>query len=208
MCFMHQYIKDTKHCTEELIRLIFEEEKAHKKASAERSEMSSKRDFYYKEYIAKDMHEDFNEMQVMHDFNQMANANGKAENLKIEIDKLQKSIDAKDFSLRSLCGALLQIAKQGISIVHVDLNTCPDGRTIGPETLKNIIWQSRNQSMHFEEGNPHPPVCACFKKLELAFGKDFSLSAVPPENLARRVVKLLGWDAYDKYEADMVSILG
>lgn len=204
---MNSYISDTAHSTSELIRLIFDEENAIKEAVKNRDALIIKAEFYYKEFTSKDPHEDFDEMHVMHDFRVMAQARQSADKIQAEIDALQTSIDAKEFSLRSLSGALLQIAKQGISITHGGLGACPSGRSIGSESLKNIIWQARNQSMHFEDGNPHPPVRSCFQNLENDFGSDFSLGANPPENLARHIVKLLGWVKYSVYEQDMVSIL-
>ena len=177
---MNQYIDDTRHSTSELIRLIFEEENALREALEAKSMLSNKVEFYCKEYTSKDMQEDFSEMDVEHDFRQMAEARKNADETQLEITKLEISIDAKEFSLRTLSGALLQIAKQGISLVHGNLNSCPDGRSIGRETLKNIIWQARNQSMHFEEGNPRLPVRTCFANLEMDFGAKFSLSSMPP----------------------------
>lgn len=45
------------------------------------------------------------------------------------------------FSLSALAGAVLQYGKQGISIVHGGLATCPDGRMIlDVEPLKNVVW--------------------------------------------------------------------
>lgn len=204
---MNSYITDTSHSTSQLIKLIFEEENALNEAIKCHSGLMAKAEFYYKEFTSNDLHEDFDDMHVMQDFNSMAKVKQSVNQIQIEINMLQLSIDAKEFSLRSLSGALLQIAKQGISITYGNLEACPDGRFIGSETLKNIIWQARNQSMHFEEGNPHPPVRICFQNLQNDFGADFSLGTTSPENLARRVVSLLGWTEYIAYEKDMDSIL-
>src|SRR5262245_47163344 len=38
------------------------------------------------------------------------------------------SLGQKMFSTAAICGALLQIAKQGISIVHGSITACPKGR--------------------------------------------------------------------------------
>ena len=103
--------------------------------------------------------------------------------------------------------SLLQIAKQGISTIHGNLDNCPEGRKIGPETLKNIIWQGRNQSLHCEEGNPHKKVKNCFLNLKNEFGKDFDLSLNPTSNKAKKIVDVLGWEDYDQYEKDMISLL-
>ena len=85
------------------------------------------------------------------------------------------------------------------------LTKCPDGRIIGQESLKNIIWQGRNQAMHFEEGKYRKVVVKCFTKLEINFGNRFELS---DKNLAYDVLMLLGWESYTAYEKDMTLLLG
>lgn len=204
---MNSYITDTSYSISELIKLIFEEENTLNVAIGSRDRLMAKVEFYHNEYTSKDLHEDYDEMHVMHDFSVMAQARQSTDQILFEIRTLQTSIDAKEFSLRALSGAVLQIAKQGISITHGSLGVCPNGRFIGSESLKNVIWQARNQSMHFEDGNPHPSVRSCFQNLENDFGLQFSLLANPPENLARHVVQLLGWKEYSAYEQDMNSII-
>src|SRR4051794_20405960 len=48
-----------------------------------------------------------------------------------------------------IAGAILQIAKQGLSLSHGPLGNCPAGRGIGSQTLSTVIWQGRNQAMHY-----------------------------------------------------------
>jgi hypothetical protein len=204
---MNTYINNTSYSTSELIKLIFKEEKNLSQAIENRDYLIAKANFYHKEFTYKDLHEDFDEIHVMRDFNTMAQAKQSADKNQNDINILKMSIEAKEFSLRALSGALLQIAKQGISVTHSNLDNCPSGRAIGTECLKNIIWQARNQSMHFEEGNPRPPVKLCFKNLEHDFGSMFSLNNGSPENLARHVVNLLGWRDYSTYKQDMNSMI-
>ena len=204
---MNPYIADTSYSTSALIRLIFEEEYEIEMLSQERDSLLRKAEFYYKAFSSKDMQEDFDEIRVMYDFGQMAKARKEADEVQAQINVLEASIDVKDFSLGALSGALLQIAKQGISLTHGGLSACPSGRSIGSESLKNVIWQARNQSMHFEEGNLHRRVRLCFQNLENDFGAQFSLATNPPLNLARHVVRLLEWGDYTQYEKDMGSII-
>lgn len=117
-----------------------------------------------------------------------------------KIKILERSINIKDESIRALSGALLQIAKQGISVVYRGLSGCPDGRIIKNESLKNIIWQARNQSIHYEESKFNPAVVSCFNNLQFA-----SISNI---NMAKNIFDLIGWNDYCDYEDDMVSLLG
>lgn len=98
-------------------------------------------------------------------------------------------------SLEALLGvlssALLQIARQGMSLVHGTLEDAPTGRRIGTQSLAHLVWLARNQAMHFEEVRSHPRVRACFASLARDFGQQFSLENRPQTNLAWEIIKLL-----------------
>src|ERR1700730_14801896 len=78
---------------------------------------------------------------------------------------LESLIATRAFSRDAQSGSLLQYAKQGISLVHHGLAACPDGRLIGSQSVKNVIWQGRNQAIHWDEGNFKRPVVNCFRTL-------------------------------------------
>lgn len=123
---------------------------------------------------------------------------------------LDPLIKTRTFAHQVLCGALLQIAKQGISVTygHEWKTNCPEGRAIGSETLRNIIWQGRNHSMHYEEKKkPDEATRQCFANLE-ALDARISLSSQPSTNFAAHVIDLLQWHSYAEYENDMTSLLG
>jgi hypothetical protein len=105
-----------------------------------------------------------------------------------------------------MSGALLQSAKQAISYTYRGLTACPRGRNVGSQSIKDVIWQARNQAVHFEAGKYDPLVLKCFQQLEADFGPDFSLTSNPKQNLAERVVTLLDWKSYDDYEKDMTQL--
>jgi hypothetical protein len=87
------------------------------------------------------------------------------------------------------------------------LDACPDGRLLAGEPLNSVIWQGRNQALHWEEGSFKPQVVACFAKLEAAFGPRFSLTGAS-SNLAKDVLDLLGWIDHPTYAADMQTLIG
>ena len=122
---------------------------------------------------------------------------------------------ARTESYNCLSAALLQIAKQGISLTYRPatgkdyeaLKTCPEGKRLGKETLESVIWEGRNQSMHYETPNPFLRVVDCFANLEADLGTQFCLTKPPCTNRALFVVDLLGWKTYDLYLADMRLLL-
>ncbi|MEH1922207.1 hypothetical protein [Nostoc sp.] len=211
---MHQYLIDTEYATTNIFNLIMHDERELEQAKEKYHQVQKDLKFYQQQFYAADMSDDLSPMQLQYEYLQYnkrtENLSKQEEFLISQIEEFKNLIDAKSVAVSSLCGALLQIAKQGISIVHKkNLISCPDGKNIGSEVLKNVIWQGRNQSMHYEDGKFQPPVTNCFQKLEASFGNEFSLSLHSGENFAQKIViKLFGWNDYQVYKQDMISLLG
>jgi hypothetical protein len=114
----------------------------------------------------------------------------------LDLNALTDRLAAREFSFASLAGTLLQFAKQGLSVVY--------GKIIGSQPLKAVILQARNQSEHWEEGNPRPLVEACFKTLEAEKGAQFS--QYKTKSLAFDVVSMLGWNTFADFKNDMLTM--
>lgn len=121
-----------------------------------------------------------------------------------KLDTLESRIIIRKFSYESTCGSVFQYAKQGISLVHGNLTNCPVGRSIGSQSLKSVIWQARNQSIHWEDGVFKPPVVACFTALESDIDPKFG--EYTKRNMSFDVMDLLGWTDFSKFESDMLSL--
>lgn len=134
----------------------------------------------------------------------------KKQKVLIEINTLSEKIKIKqsqlntiNFSIKCLCGAMLQIAKQGLSICYGKEENCVEVKTIAGERLSNIIFQARNQSMHFEE-NLNNKVISCFDNLEQRFGKKVSIYQQKNINLADVIViDIINWNNYEEFYTDM-----
>lgn len=118
-------------------------------------------------------------------------------------DKLENLLQLRDFSRNALASSILQFAKQGISIVHGELKNAPAGRIIHGINLKEIIWQGRNQALHWEEGKLRKPVVDCFEKLK---NSDSSFADYNKRCLAFAVVQTLGWTEWNAFKKDMLSL--
>jgi hypothetical protein len=121
-----------------------------------------------------------------------------------ELSQAQDRLVAHEFSVAALAGSLMQHAKQGISLVHGGVSGAPDGRTIGSLPLKTIIWEARNQAIHWEEGNLRGPGTACFTAL--AAEQDTKFADFQTRSLAMDVVELLGWRSFESFADDMRSL--
>jgi hypothetical protein len=118
--------------------------------------------------------------------------------------ELANKVVSHAFSVAALSAALLQHAKQGISLAHGGAASCPDGRRIGSQNLKGIIWEARNQSLHWEEGNFRQGVNNCFGTLATEIDQRYS--QYQNRNMAFDVVDLLGWKSFSDFKRDLLSL--
>ncbi len=119
-------------------------------------------------------------------------------------EQLVNRIAAHALSIGSLAGSLLQYGKQGISLAHGGLAACPAGPAIGSQSLKDVIWQGRNQSLHWEDGKPHPPVRECFDKLAAEVSSTFA--DYTDRNMSIDVVEFLGWEDFAAFNKALLSL--
>ena len=158
-------------------------------------DLRTARDSFYKNFASMELHEDFDDRQVMHAFHQYT-----VPAQLIILHEITSSI---------LYGTLLQIAKQAISLAHGKGGRgCGLGKEISGMSLAQIIWDSRNQSLHFEE-EAHKNTRETFDKLSCAYGKGFSLDDNLGKNMARGIVReILRWRNRADFENDMRIISG
>lgn len=200
---MKNYVKLTEYAAYNLINLINHDDK---KLSMLKKELSDSIDSLHMskahlEQIEKSHHPWFRiPFLGYHDQNQK-NTKKIRENISI----LELNIKYKEQSINALSMSLLQIAKQGISIIHKGLQNCPTGRSINGVFLKDLIWQGRNQSIHYEEGNYSNAVMKTFNQLKDQYGNKYDLTTTN-SSLAKEIIGLLNWADYSKYESDILSL--
>lgn len=203
---MHQYINETEYATRNLLDLALREEQELKQLEDQVAPLKAKYRAYEWDYRTSEWHEDFSDAYVMGAFQRMARAAEEKKKVEAEVARIQALIGTRQSAIQAICGAVLQIAKQGISIAHGGL-TGPSGRSVGSVALRDIVWQARNQAIHSEEGNFRRPILQVFASLEADFGREFSLSQHPGQSRANQVLELLEWHSYDNYARDMQSLL-
>lgn len=200
------YTDDTEFATRNLIDLAMREEAAltEKVALLEAAERRLK--VHQWDFQTSDLNDDFSEAYVMAAFARAARAGQERDEIAREVNELQTAVGAHQVAVQAICGAILQIAKQGVSLVHGGLAAAPSGRLVGTSYLKEIVWQARNQALHYEDGNFNPQVLALFAALEASHGAAFSLAAHRQKSLAKQVVHLLGWTTYESYLTDAQAL--
>lgn len=146
--------------------------------------------------------DDFSDAYEMEAHTRTARAHRQVARLERETAELKLLVATHETAVQAICGAILQIAKQGISLVHGGPRTAPEGREVGPVFLRDIVWEGRNQAMHYDAGSFREPVESVFGKLEQAYGESFSLTVHRGQSRAKQVIELLGWRTYDAYVKD------
>ena len=204
---MHQYLTDTEFAVKNLLQLATDEERRLQELASSLTSVEAKFRAHQWDYETSDMNDDFPDACVMAAFSQMVSAQKDAEALKVERATIQASIGARQQSIQAIAAAVLQIAKQGMSLVYGGLKGSPQGRVIGTLPIRDIVWHARNQALHFESSSPHQPVVAFFSQLEAEHGHRFSLEQHMKQSRAKQVLELLDWNSYERYLADMVTLL-
>jgi hypothetical protein len=120
-----------------------------------------------------------------------------------ETETAAQRVAAHEFSISALAGSLLQYGKQGISLHFGKKRVgCPDGRIVVGMPLHEIIWQARNQALHWEDGAFHPPTVTCFETL--AANADSVFGQYKHRSLAYEVISFLGWKSPNDFHQDMM----
>lgn len=200
---MNSYLIDMKNAVEPLIGLVWKDHAAVKSAEAKlrKLEQETRRGYERAQSFANDDDDDGLGTAIY--WETYFGADKERFQAQENLDDLQASVAVYDFSRSALSSALLQYGKQGISIAHRNFSNAPLSRQVHGVELRDLIWQGRNHALHWEDGNPHPPVRACFDQLKQAepvFG-DYTI-----RNMAFEVVQLLGWKDWASFEADMKSL--
>lgn len=200
------YADETEYASRNLIELVGHEEKRLADLTAALRGEEAKYRANKWDFETSDLNDDFSDVYVQAAFHRMAKAHQETQKLKGEVETLQTSIGTKQFAIQAICGALLQIAKQGISLVHGNLAATPPGRNVGDEPLKDIIWQGRNQALHYEDGNFSSAVVTLFAQLEKTCGREFALANHVRQSRAKQIVHLLGWIDHKVFDNDLRSL--
>lgn len=126
-----------------------------------------------------------------------------------KLTDLTKMLAARELSLCSLCGSLLEQSKKGISLIYGNPKNWPEGRKVGSQALSKVIIEARNQSTHIDEaiktGNyKNKNIAECFDTLEKELSTVFG--DYKKRDLSFDVLKNLNWTTYEKYADDMKTI--
>jgi hypothetical protein len=143
----------------------------------------------------------------------------------------QREFVAESFAQAALCGAVLQIAAKAIEMYSVVKEAPPEwasvigdknkavhfcyGRPIRGVPLGLVIYAGRNQHTHFQDKKLHEPNNTVFERLSSRNDDGRDLTYHDPAydllnnsniSFANNIMCLLGWDNYETYRADILTM--
>lgn len=204
---MASYLEDMRFAVEQVLQGLWREREAHEALKAEIAKLTKVVEDNYAraESIAQDPLDADDVMLATGMYWETYFGEDKERHHSVQTEaQLAARLATRQFSLSALAATVLQYAKQGISVVHGNLGSCPHGRLVGSLNLKSVIWQGRNQASHWEEEKLHPPVVQCFETLKKEQDADFG--DYNQRSLAYEVVALLNWRDWASFEEDMQSL--
>lgn len=204
---MSQYLRDTEFASKNLFKLATFEE-GELEVLREKL-MSAEKEFEANHILFRnsDLHEDSADPIVINAYSRAMEAGSKVMSLKPKVKALMARVSSHQTAVQAISAAILQIAKQGISLEYGGRSAAPPGRALGSLCLRDVIWQGRNQSMHYDDDEPKEPVLILFKALAKQYGEQFSLVKYAKQSRAKQVLDVLGWKGYESYLHDMQELL-
>lgn len=200
---MHPYISDTEFAVTHLTAALVSDRAELSRLEGEQAAALSKEAYFDIAFLQRQMHPSANFW-----YGQLMEAQGQRNALDSEIARVQARLLVKRFSLSALASALLQIGKQGISVVRKHPGSCPDGRTVCGVPIKWAIWAGRNQALHYEEPSKiSDETQNWLHKMGQNFGNQILVNSRAGTNLALAVVEQIDWLSFEAYRDDMQSLL-
>lgn len=206
---MHPLLADTEYATSNLFTLLTEETHQLARLNERRSALKAESEAYDLDFRTSDLNDDFSDAHVMNPFVRSRRAHEQKLRAEAEIVEMSARIASHETATQALAGAILQIAKQLMSIVYVDIAKAPTGDMHGTVSTRDVIVAARNQSMHYEEGVlKNKTSREHFEALAATYGDDFRLDLGPIRSRAKEVLRVLKWASYEQYVVSMTALLG
>jgi hypothetical protein len=114
-----------------------------------------------------------------------------------------RAVDVTNNTLNIIAGCVLQVARQAIETRYGSkvADCTQPGRLVSGAHVRDIIWQGRNQSMHYED------VDGGWDALFLTLNQHHPGVFIPANtSRAMAIIEVLGWRNFGRYEADMMDL--
>jgi hypothetical protein len=168
---------------------------AEKILYAERKCIEPEFDYYKYQYEQWTNLEEVDDMRVQYAHSRMGEA--------------YQSLLLVDTACAAAASAVLQTAKQCISMTWAGKDRFAKGRAIGSQYISAVIWHARNHALHFEEGWPlkNSETQHSLLLLQNEMGLNVDMLQHITKSLAYEIIKILGWNSYGNFANDMHDLL-
>ena len=200
-----EFLENSRHAIEHLFDALDDYNSAYIKAQQtveeiERSEqMLSDLFMYQDQWSLNANHYHAQYVERMKDLNKWQQEAKKDFDQRLEI--ALESVGATVESMSCLAGAVLQIAKQVLSLRHSGKPEI-SARNIGSQSIIDVIWEGRNHAMHWGDGEPRPKVKDMLNALSLDIGISIDLG----KNNSPAILDALCWKSSDDMIADLKEL--
>jgi hypothetical protein len=201
---MNPYLQDTEYAARALFDAITHETDVLADLLKQRASVRAKEQAYDLAFQAR-----INHPAANYWYGEWFKAAQERNEVEKQVAELELRIADREFSVETLAAAVLQIAKQGISTVHGRPDNCPKTREVFGQDVARVIFEARNQALHYEEPKMVAEKCVQLFTALAEAGADQGLrEARDGKNLAGLVLRVLEWKDYDSYTKDMIAIVG
>ncbi|MCF1248643.1 MAG: hypothetical protein ACWA7D_10295 [Pseudomonas asiatica] len=144
------------------------------------------------------------------------NENARLDRTRMKLQANDRALETYDVLINVAAGALLQIAKQVMSMKYGSKREdVPKGRALAGTCIRDLIWHGRNQAMHYEDtiispqpGRQSSSWVEIFQDLNARYPNRFVMTS-PYKSCAIDVLDELGWTfSYSTLEQDIRSLVG
>lgn len=175
---MKEYLKEIEHAATETLRLVWSEREQFQVLDARIAALGAE---------IKQTHECITWLQANPDLDDDMQSTAmywdsyfgpekEAFHADVGRHNLELLMAARQFSTDAQSGNILQYAKQGISLVHRGLKACPVGRRVATLSMRDVTWQGRNQTIHWDEAKFTQPVHEVFETRTRDVDSKFAIS--------------------------------
>ena len=200
---MHSYLEDTSYAAQRLFDALSNDAREVERLTVTMREAASRANAYHSVFLQRQRHP-----SVYFWYDEMRKADLERDNTSAQLSRLDDELADRSASLAVLASAVLQMAKQGISMVFGRPENCPNGRDVFGSQLKWVIWAGRNQAQHYEEPRLiNEETERVFRLISAHSAGHLELDARCGVNLAFDIVRILGWNNYENYLRDMQLLL-
>ena len=201
-----QFIENSRHALDHLFKAFDEYNKVLITAQKEVEEIDCSKKmlsdlFMYRDQWSPNANHHY--AQYVQRMKQNLKQNNAEEDFSINLNVALTNIDAIVESMSSLAGIVLQIAKQTLSLRYTGKPTIPGARLIGQQSIVEIIWDGRNHSLHWDEGEPRVREKAMLNNLS----KNLDITIIIESNNCLSILGVLGWTSTDNVIKDLNALI-